>query len=166
MEFLHEIEKAKSTVKEREYTVKEADRCIVTASRKYGVHPLVILSIMNVENGKIGTLSRNSNGTFDLGPMQLNTINVPSLKNEFPGLTWRHVAFDLCTNIFVGTYFLGKKIEEADNYWEGVGNYHSKTPSLRKKYLAKVIPTYKRIVAHYSRKAKMMALRRKNVHIQ
>lgn len=166
MDILYEIEKAKSTYKERDYTLKEADRCIVSASRKYDVHPLVILSIMKVENGKIGTLSKNSNGTFDLGPMQLNTINIDFLGREFPGLTWKHVAYDLCTNIFVGTYFLKQKIEEADSYWDGVGNYHSKTPKYRKRYLSKVIPKYKEFVAAYKRKARIATLRQRNIHIR
>lgn len=166
MEILHEIEKAKSTFEERDYSVKEADRCIVTASRKYGIYPLVIMSIMKVEGGKIGTLSKNSNGTFDLGPMQINTVNLPELKDEFPGLTWKHVAYDLCTNIYVGTYFLSQKVKEADDYWEGVGNYHSKTPSLRKRYLSKVVPAYKNLVEYYKKKARLMAARRRNIHIQ
>lgn len=166
MEILYEIEKAKSTFEERDYTSKEAERCIVTASRKYGVYPLVIMSIMKVEGGKIGTLSKNSNGTFDLGVMQLNTINIPELKNVFPGLTWKHLAYDLCTNIHAGTYLLSERIKEADDYWEGVGNYHSKTPSLRRKYLAKVVPAYKRFAEYYANKTRLLRLRQRNIHIQ
>lgn len=165
MDILYEIEKAKSMYKERDYTFKEADQCIVAASRKYDVHPLVILSILKVENGKIGTLSRNTNGTYDLGPMQINTINIDFLKKEFPGLTWKHLTYDLCTSVFAGTFFLKERIEEADKYWEGVGNYHSKTPSLRQKYLNKVIGKYNQYREYYRKKAKLIAIRQRNIHI-
>lgn len=168
MDILYEIERAKSTAREVEFTDQQADRCIIGASRRYGVYPLVIKSLLLHEAGKIGTLSRNSNGTYDLGPMQMNTINLEFLRREFPNLTWRHLAFDLCSNVYAGTYFLKTKLDEADDYWTGVGNYHSKTPSLRAKYLGKVIPIYKRLMAHHQKKARTVRRRHRarNIHIQ
>ena len=53
--------------------------CIFTAAQTYSVPPTVILGVLNVEGGKVGMASSNTNGTYDLGPMQINTIWVPEL---------------------------------------------------------------------------------------
>lgn len=168
MDILYEIEKAKNVTEDRKFTDAEANRCIVGAARRYKVNPLVIKSIMTHESGKIGTISENTDGSFDLGPMQLNTINLSFLKKEFPGLTWRHLTYDLCSNIYAGSYFLKTKLNEADSFWEGVGNYHSKTPSLRSKYLGKVIPIYKKLLSYHKQKVKLLTLRKRsrNIHIR
>lgn len=168
MDILYEIEKTKEKIGQREFSDSQADRCIIGASRRYNIHPLVIKSLLIHESGKIGTLSKNTDGSYDLGPMQINTINVPFLQKEFQNLTWKDLASDLCLNIYSGSYFLKTKLDEADNFWKGVGNYHSKTPFLRERYLGKVIPIYKKLLANHQKKAQILALRRRsrNIHIQ
>lgn len=168
MDILYEIEKTKDRLREQDFSQAQADRCIVGAARQYGINPLVIKALLLHESGKIGTLSKNSDGSYDLGPMQINTINIPFLKKTFPSLTWNNLAYDLCLNVYAGTYFLKTKLDEADSFWTGVGNYHSKTPSLRRKYLGKVIPIYKKLLAYHQKKAQILALRRRarNIHIQ
>jgi hypothetical protein len=84
--------------------------CVSTASRTYAVPELVIRTILKVEGGKVGTMSRNTNGSYDLGPMQINTINLSLINKEYPFLTWKHITYNPCINIMVGTWFLSSKI--------------------------------------------------------
>lgn len=121
-------------------------KCVGIASKTFNIPPIVIRALQAQEGGKIGTISRNDNGSFDLGPMQINTINLPSIKKAFPFLTWRHIVYDPCINIMVGTWFLRQKIDGRNgNVWEGVGDYHSKTPSKRIIYLRSYLNHYTRL---------------------
>lgn len=137
---------------ETEIDWKVANHCIVRASRRYKIHPLVIKAVMLTEGGKLGTVMKNTNHTYDLGPMQVNSSNIPYLKKTFPTITFERLANDACANIIVGTYFLKTKIDDAGSFWRGVGNYHSKTPKHHKKYMARLLPIYRRLAENSRRK--------------
>ena len=123
------------------------DRCVRAASSHFKIHPKVIKSIIAVEGGKIGTMSKNSNGTYDMGIMQINTIHLPDIKRKFPRIGWKEVAYQPCINIGIGSWILHQRLSETDNFWKGVGNYHSKTPKYRKRYLKKIYKAYKKELA-------------------
>ena len=124
--------------------------CVSTASRTYAVPELVIRTILKVEGGKVGTMSRNTNGSYDLGPMQINTINLSLINKEYPFLTWKHITYNPCINIMVGTWFLSSKIRARKGViWEGVGDYHSVTPSKRNVYLSRFLTHYTRLKKQY-----------------
>lgn len=118
------------------------DFCVQTAARHFKINPEVIHALLRVEGGKIGTISRNKNGSYDLGPMQLNTIHLPDIKEHFPQVTWRDIAYKPCVNIGMGTWILYNRLQETPNFWKGVGNYHSKTDKHRRTYLKKVYGAY------------------------
>lgn len=120
--------------------------CVVAASNKYLVPPLVILSILKVESGRVGEVSKNTNGTVDIGPMQINSIHLPTLAPY--GITFEQLKNNGCLNVSIGAYLIKKAevdlsrsapILTPANYWKSVGNYHSKTPSNNAKYLSKVV---------------------------
>jgi len=144
----------------------DANKCIVKASRHYDVHPLVIKAVMLTENGKQGTVSENTNATYDLGPMQVNSSNIPFLKKEFPWLTFDNLANNTCANIVVATYFLRHKINGADTFWQGVGNYHSGTPKYHDRYMARLVPIYRNLVKRSRKMLKRIRLRRKTYSIR
>lgn len=122
-------------------------KCIAYASKNFGVNSIVIRAIVNVEGGKIGTISKNSNGSFDLGVMQINTIHLKDIKKKYPNVGWRELTFKPCVNIFVGTSILKDRMSESSSYWNGVGSYHSKTPKYRNKYLIKVKAAVANLIA-------------------
>ncbi|MBP4081536.1 lytic transglycosylase domain-containing protein [Aeromonas sp. MrichA-1] len=123
---------------ERAVEPEMLSKCIDFASKRFDVNKIVIRAIVNVEGGKIGTISRNSNGSYDLGVMQINTIHLKDIRKKYPRVGWRELAFNPCINIAVGTSILSERISESPNYWLGVGSYHSKTPKYRNRYLGKV----------------------------
>lgn len=120
-------------------------QCVSAASQRYGVHPQLIQAVMRTEGGTTGKISRNTNGSYDMGLMQINSIHLPELAKM--GITRDQVINDECTNIFVGTYKLRQAIDGGADFWTGVARYHSKTPSKARKYLARVAKHLREIVA-------------------
>lgn len=120
--------------------------CIERAAHDYGIHTHLIQAILKVEGGKVGTMSRNTNGSYDLGPMQINTLWLKEVAQY--KVSKDDLKNNPCVNIYVGTWILSNKISEAGDVWKGVGNYHSKTPRFHKRYLAKVVKAYRDIVAY------------------
>jgi len=121
--------------------------CIFTAAQTYSVPPALILGILHVEGGRIGMASKNTNNTYDLGPMQINTIWLPELSRHWgvPRETaHRLVRDDACVNIGVGTWILRKKINQTGSLYQGIAYYHSATPHLGGKYRSKVMDAMQR----------------------
>ena len=116
--------------------------CIFSAAQTYAVPPSVILGVLSVEGGRIGQAVPNTNGTYDLGPMQINTIWVPQLARYWrmsEGAALRMVRDNACVNIGVGAWILRTKMNETGSLYRGIAYYHSATPSLGHSYRKKVI---------------------------
>lgn len=131
------------------------EMCVRQASKVFKINPLVIMSIIKVEGGKVGTLSKNKNGTYDMGIMQINTIHLDEIRKKYPRIGWKELTYNPCVNIGVGTSILHKRMSETNDYWRGVGNYHSKTPRFRDAYLAKVKGAYSGMVLEHNRRIAM-----------
>jgi hypothetical protein len=118
--------------------------CVQLAAQRYGVPDALIRAILKVEGGKVGQAVRNSNGTEDLGPMQINTIWLPRLAEY--GITREQLQHDRCINILAGAWILSRQLQAADRMegplqrrlWWGIGAYHSRTPKHNVKYALRV----------------------------
>lgn len=121
--------------------------CIFSAAQTYVVPPTVILGILNVEGGRIGQAVRNKNNTYDLGPMQINTIWIPELAS-FWGVrqseALKLVRDDACVNIGVGAWILRTKMNQTGSLSKGIAYYHSATPKLGHNYKKKVLNAMER----------------------
>lgn len=115
--------------------------CVRTAATRYKVPEDLIWTILKTEGGTTGKVSRNSNGTFDMGEMQINTVHLQSPPYQFEsrGITREMLVNNQCLNIQVGTYMLAYEIARAPSFWKGVTNYHSRTPHKAAAYLGKVL---------------------------
>jgi hypothetical protein len=103
-------------------------QCITDASRFFGIDAELVFTLFDNEGGKVGTFSRNKNGTYDIGPMQINSSNLPEIRGHFPSVTWRVLAYDACASFWVGTWWLYRKIVDRNgNVFEGIADYNSKT---------------------------------------
>lgn len=121
--------------------------CIFAAAQTYVVPPSVILGILNVEGGRIGQAVRNTNNTYDLGPMQINTIWIPQLARYWgvsESRAMQEVRDNACINIGVGAWILRTKMNETGSLYKGIAHYHSATPHLGHNYQAKVISAMQR----------------------
>jgi hypothetical protein len=110
--------------------------CVVEAARANDVPLAALLGILAVEGGKVGEALRNSNGTFDLGPFQLNTCNLTLLETQ--GFAPESILRDGCVNAHAAAKILRLEVERAGNIWGAVGAYHSRTPAKRDGYIRKV----------------------------
>ena len=117
--------------------------CMVAVSQFYHLPPRVLPAIQAVEAGRPGSISRNHNGTGDLGVMQVNSSWVPRLAQAW-GLTPEAVAKrlieDPCFNITAAGSIMRIYLREArGDVTRAVGYYHSHTPERATDYQVKVI---------------------------
>ena len=119
--------------------------CVTSAASLAGVHPAVLIGIMDKEGGRVGGKTQNKNGTFDYGPMQVNTVWLGKL-SQF-GITKELLMNNGCVNVHIGAWVLAVQIREYGNTWAAVGAYHSRTPFRRDAYAADVIKRLQRLYA-------------------
>jgi hypothetical protein len=117
--------------------------CINAAATAHRLPPGVLMILLNVEGGKLGRVSQNTNDTVDIGPMQINQIWIPAVARH-----WRagHAATrdallnSFCANVEAGAWILRTGIDEArGDFWEGVAYYHSHSPQHKATYLRLVL---------------------------
>lgn len=116
--------------------------CIEQAVNTYQIPKLILLSVMANEGGVPGKTSLNRNGSRDMGPMQINTSWLPTLKKN--GITEHEVINNGCLNVFIGAAILKKHANElGGNWWNAVGAYHAgnalpKSKQKREGYIGRV----------------------------
>lgn len=117
--------------------------CLMLAAQTYAVPPAVLVGIHQVEGGKIGqAVGPNQNGTYDLGPMQINTLWVPELADNWgvsESTAYRWVRDDPCTNMGVAAWILRGHIDETKSLSKAIAHYHSRTPHYGSAYKSKVV---------------------------
>lgn len=106
--------------------------CAAGAATHYAVPLALVHAVMRQEGGRPGFTRTNTNGSEDIGVMQINSIHLPELARY--GISRERLLNDGCLNVFIGTWMLKREIVQAGNLWRGVGNYHSHTPALNVKY--------------------------------
>lgn len=134
----------------------KAQTCAVYASHYYGVPTLLTLSIMRTEGGRPGTVSPNTNGSYDMGVMQVNSIWLPKLAAM--GITKHEIIYNACQNVMVGTWILAGYMkhyigadglksawEDPGAFWRAVGDYNSHTPAYNHQYQKRVSGFYRQI---------------------
>ena len=117
--------------------------CMVAVAAYYHLPPRVLPAIQAVEGGRVGSLHANTDGSEDLGVMQVNTRWVDSLARTIgatPEATRQRLIGDGCFNIAASGIILRFYLNEArGDVLLAVGYYHSHTPALRDRYLAQVV---------------------------
>lgn len=122
--------------------------CIIVTSAWFNLPPEAMLVIRMTEGGAEGTVSRNPNNTFDHGPNQINTINLP--KFERFGYTKKAITHDECTNTAAAGYLLREHlVNRRGDIWQAMMDYHSKTPEKRARYLGLLTSRWQRLQSRY-----------------
>lgn len=116
--------------------------CLMLASQTYSVPPAVLVGIYKAEGGQVGQEVRNTNGSYDLGPMQINTIWLPDLAkrwgvSEETARKW--VRDDACTNVGVAAWIFKTHLNETGSLSQAIAHYHSRTPVHGTRYKGRVI---------------------------
>ena len=123
-------------------------RCLSGAAQRYDVPADILVLIYLNEGGTLGKASRNSNGTHDLGPFQINDTWLARLARHWdvpPPLARALLLGQFCANADAAAWILRLNLDDAGgDMWEAVGLYHSATPDLKRAYLTRV---YRHLVA-------------------
>ena len=116
--------------------------CLMLASQTYAVPPAVLVGIYKAEGGRVGQESPNQNGSYDLGPMQINTTWLPDLAGKWgvnQNTARRWVRDDACTNVGVAAWILRSHLDETGSLSQAIGYYHSRTPVHGDRYRREII---------------------------
>ena len=110
--------------------------CIMDAANSSGLPLAALVGILATENGQTGEALQNDNGTWDMGPFQLNTIHVNELSEM--GIAPEAILQNGCINAYAAAWLLRKEYNRTGDIWQAIGAYHSRTPHRRDAYIAQV----------------------------
>ncbi len=123
--------------------------CMALVAQLYALPPRVLPAIQAVEGGAPGVVSRNANGSEDLGVMQINSLWLAPLARytRLDEATVRErLTLRPCFNIAAAGAILRLYLDEAGgDLMRAVGDYHSHTPPLHDAYMAKVLDAATRL---------------------
>jgi hypothetical protein len=117
--------------------------CMAATAAFYHLPPRVLPSIHVVEGGRPGMIHFNTNGSADLGVMQINTVWIDPLARlthmSREAVTDRLIQ-DACFNIAASGVVMRVYLDEAGgDLMAAIGHYHSHTTELGLAYQEKVL---------------------------
>jgi hypothetical protein len=111
--------------------------CIRKASLGQPWLEKTLWGLRDQEAGWLGAEVRNSNGSHDLGPLQINSWWVPRIagKVQRPEAKVRNwLRFDACFNAEAARWVFLSALRSSGDYWTAVGIYHSPTLWRQQRY--------------------------------
>ncbi len=117
--------------------------CINDAAITYSIPAKLIIAVLQVERGHVGKTTKNTNGTYDIGPMAINSSWLPELKKR--GISEYAIQFNDCQNVIVGTWILSKKLAARGNLAKGIGDYNSQHSPFNQRYYERIRISYTQI---------------------
>ena len=116
--------------------------CMLAVAAELHLPPRVLPAIQAIEGGRVRMSRMNSNGTEDLGLMQVNSLWLSAVARHTgqPSAAVRDKLIqDGCFNIAVAGAILRVYLREArGDLLAAVGNYHSHTPIRHRAYQLRV----------------------------
>jgi hypothetical protein len=117
--------------------------CMVLVAAYNRLPPRVLPAIHAVEGGRVGMTRPNSDGSEDLGVMQVNSRWIAPIARAIgtpePAVRSRLID-DACYNIAAAGVILATYLaEENGDLMRAVGDYHSHTPALNQGYQEQVV---------------------------
>jgi len=120
--------------------------CLDDAALYHGVHPALARAIALQESQMHPEVisAPNSNGSYDIGLMQINSAWLPKLAR------WGISKSDLlngCVNAYVGTWILSQNIERLGQTWDAIGAYNANSPEKRLVYARSIYRRLQQLAA-------------------
>jgi hypothetical protein len=121
--------------------------CIHASARGHIWLERTLWALRDTEGGWIDAAILNSNGSYDLGPMQVNSWWIPKLANMLgrqDGQVASWLRSNPCFNVEVSRWIFLSSLAQARDFWTAVGLYHSRNLQLRAAYARNVWTRYRR----------------------
>lgn len=105
--------------------------CFLKAGNRYAIDPDYLRAIAWQESRYHPAFIHYNRGrhgeilSADYGLMQINTLTLRGLKNQYPALSENKLLSDPCLNIFVGAMVLRKNFDQYGMTWLAVGVYNA-----------------------------------------
>lgn len=116
---------------------REQIECVIAAAIHYEVPANALLAVAEQEKGKPNQWVANTNGTHDVGVMQLNTSYLRQLERY--GIRPEHAASRTCYPYMLGSWRIKNHlVRDTGGFWTRVANYHSRTPFFNQRYAASI----------------------------
>jgi hypothetical protein len=113
--------------------------CLKAAADVHHLPAGVLVLLISVEGGWLGAVSQNTNGTVDIGPMQVNDTWLGKIAEHWGASreeAYRALRDSFCANVEGGAWILRQALDEArGDLWEGVALYHSHAPVHKLEYM-------------------------------
>ncbi|MBU2752747.1 lytic transglycosylase domain-containing protein [Acidithiobacillus thiooxidans] len=121
-------------------------QCVATAAQHYHEPVWLLYGILATEGTRPGQVVRDANGSYDMGPMGINSLWLPTLARL--GITRAEILNNGCENVAVGAWILARKLlghqvpqqafAHPRVFWRHVGDYNSATPHWNHLYRQRV----------------------------
>lgn len=127
--------------------------CVAAAANRYSVPSTALLAILKQESGgRVGITNRNTNGSIDLGPAQLNDHSWGATMQERFGISRHSLVNNMCQALMAQAYALrsewdGCRRDKEPSIWCAIGRYHSRTPKYQRDYIRGVWEKYQSMTA-------------------
>ncbi len=113
--------------------------CLRAAAELHQVPAGVLVLLLSVEAGRLGEVTEDTNGTVDIGPIQVNDKWVPKIARHWRAsydAAYRALRDNFCANIEAGAWILRQALDEAHgDLWKGVALFHSHNPGHKLEYM-------------------------------
>jgi hypothetical protein len=87
---------------------------------------------METEGGLVGRVNYNKNGSFDIGPMQINSWWLKILAPM--EISMENLRDNGCLNLWAASFILKDSFLKRGNFIQTIKDYHSPNPELSHKY--------------------------------
>lgn len=138
---------SEATARSLRQSEPELARCITVAAEGKPWLERTLWGLRDQEGGWIGAEVRNTNGSHDLGPLQVNSWWVSKL-SAATGHPVSHVRWwlrnDACFNVNAARWIFLSGLAVTRDYWKAVGVYHSPTDWRQRRYAWQVAAKLRR----------------------
>lgn len=122
--------------------------CIARAAKAFKTSEQIIKVLLDIEGGRVGMESKNTNGSYDLGPMQINDRVWVKHAARF-NITRQQLRDDACLNIYTGTWIFMQEFQRVQDLGMAIAHYHSKTGKFQARYLGIAQRAIARRIQHH-----------------
>lgn len=127
--------------------------CKYKISERFHVPTVVLDTYLKTENAPAGHIRRNNDGSYDAGPMQINSRNWKLFYDKFKVLPI-DIRYNGCINLMVGAYIIRERLDEVGRSnlsgWQALfqvaANYHSKTQEYNRAYQQRWVENFSAIL--------------------